>query len=148
MKDTGFKDYENLLKNLQKVEIKVGILADSKNKEGESIADYAIANEYGTDKIPARPFLSSTTDEESEKWQKLIDDGYDKMLGTQKFDMHQHLSKVGEVMTNDIKLKIANNVPPPNAPSTIKRKKSSRTLIDTGAMLQSVNYKIGTKKDV
>lgn len=38
--------------------------------------------------------------------------------------------------------KIQSGVPPPNAPSTIKRKKSSKTLIDSGEMMRHVSHKI------
>ena len=38
--------------------------------------------------------------------------------------------------------KIKSGVPPPNAPSTIKRKKSSTTLIDSGDALGSIDHKI------
>ena len=39
-------------------------------------------------------------------------------------------------------VQIDSNTPPPNAPSTIKRKKSSKTLIDSGKMRQHVDHKI------
>jgi len=39
-------------------------------------------------------------------------------------------------------VQIDSNTPPPNKPSTIKRKKSSKTLIDTGKMRQHVDHKI------
>lgn len=38
--------------------------------------------------------------------------------------------------------KITSNVPPPNAPSTIKRKKSSKTLVDSGEMMRHVDHRI------
>ena len=39
-------------------------------------------------------------------------------------------------------VQIDSNTPPPNAPSTIKRKKSSKTLIDSSEMLKHVDHKI------
>ena len=39
-------------------------------------------------------------------------------------------------------VQIDSNTPPPNKPSTIKRKKSSKTLIDSGKMRQHVDHKI------
>jgi len=38
--------------------------------------------------------------------------------------------------------KIQSGVPPPNAPSTIKQKRSSKTLIDTGEMMRHVDHRI------
>jgi hypothetical protein len=43
---------------------------------------------------------------------------------------------------NAIVKKIASNVPPPNAESTIKQKKSSKTLIDSGEMIGHVTHRI------
>jgi HK97 gp10 family phage protein len=43
---------------------------------------------------------------------------------------------------NAIVKKMLSNVPPPNAESTIKKKKSSKTLIDTGEMLGHVTHRI------
>jgi len=42
---------------------------------------------------------------------------------------------------NAIVKKILSNVPPPNAESTIKAKKSSKTLVDTGEMLGHVTHR-------
>jgi len=39
-------------------------------------------------------------------------------------------------------VQIDSNTPPPNAPSTVKRKKSSKTLIDSSEMLKHVDHKI------
>lgn len=48
------------------------------------------------------------------------------------------LIKIENAITN----KIFSGVPPPNAESTIKKKKSSKTLIDTGEMLEHVTHRI------
>jgi len=52
--------------------------------------------------------------------------------------MERALLKIEAQVVNQID----SNTPPPNAPSTIKRKKSSKTLIDTGKMRQHVDHKI------
>jgi len=50
------------------------------------------------------------------------------------------LSEVGEWMTAKTKAKIRGLKSPPNAASTIKRKKSSNPLIDTGQMINSIQH--------
>lgn len=52
------------------------------------------------------------------------------------------LSRLGILASNDIKREIDATLSPPNSPVTIARKKSSHPLIDTGAMRQSVTYKV------
>ena len=52
------------------------------------------------------------------------------------------LSIVGEVARADIIQSITDLKAPPNAESTIKQKKSTNPLIDTGLMRRSVTYKV------
>ena len=55
---------------------------------------------------------------------------------TQIFDL-----ALGELEKAHI-AKIDSNIPPPNAPSTIKKKKSSHTLIDSGDARNHITHKI------
>lgn len=48
----------------------------------------------------------------------------------------------GVDLRNAITQKIGSNIPLPNAPSTIKAKGSSKTLIDTGAMWSSIDTQV------
>lgn len=52
------------------------------------------------------------------------------------------VKKAGVNLRNEIVKKIHSNIPPPNAPSTIKAKGSSKTLIDTGEMWRSIDTQI------
>ncbi|HOL44375.1 MAG TPA: hypothetical protein PK659_09005 [Methanothrix sp.] len=45
-------------------------------------------------------------------------------------------------LRNEIVKKINSNIPPPNKPSTIKQKGSSKTLVDTGNMINSVDMQL------
>lgn len=54
----------------------------------------------------------------------------------------QLLEEIGMDLENKIRNKILSNVPPANAPSTIKKKKSSHTLVDTGQLLNSVSHRV------
>ncbi|MGI4775350.1 MAG: hypothetical protein ACRYE9_00185 [Janthinobacterium lividum] len=142
--DKGFEKIGKLLKQLNKISLKAGVLSesDSKPKGGESIAEYAYYNEVGTDRIPARPFMSLTADEQKDNWSNLMTKSFDKMLVSGGKDLEVELGRVGERMINDIKETISSNISPVNAPSTIKRKKSSKTLIDTGLLRQSIKWQI------
>ena len=55
-----------------------------------------------------------------------------------KGPMERALLKIEKAVVDEIN----SGVPPPNAPSTIKRKKSSKTLIDSSEMLKHVDHKI------
>ena len=55
------------------------------------------------------------------------------------------LEKIGVFQKGLIQRKIVDGTFEPNAPSTIRKKGSSRPLIDTGRMRQSVNFIIRRK---
>lgn len=108
------------------------------------IAEYATANEYGLNNIPARPFMRNTYQENSGNYQKIIENViYDVLSGD---DVQAGLTKVGMQMQNDIKDNIKNGDWTPNATSTIKKKGSSKPLIDKGKMLSSIHFDIRGKK--
>jgi len=87
--------------------------------------------------IPARPWLVPGVQSGNVEYLKIISDGIadgktpDELLNTLGVVA---VAKVQKYM-NDLKT-------PPNAPSTIAKKGSSNPLIDTGALKQSVTYKV------
>lgn len=142
--DKGFLAIKKALLSLKKKEIKVGIHegAGENAKTGTLIVDYATANEYGTSKIPERSFMRSTYDEKQQEWNKAIEKIVDSVVEGGVGNIEQKISLVGEQVVNDIKEKISSNVPPPLSEATIRRKGSSKTLIDTGIMKTSITYKV------
>lgn len=141
-KDKGFKHFKKAIKNFKGKVLEVGIFADiGKGENGDLIINRALANEYGTSNIPERSFIRSTSDEKNQEWGKSIDKIVDRLL-TEELDVNQYLGLLGKKMVGDIKDKISSNILPPNSPATIKRKGSSKTLIDTGEMRSSIHYKI------
>lgn len=147
--DMGFKALEKRLKEFKKSVIKVGIQGSEAQKvnNGETVVTYAAANEFGTKNagrnknivIPERSFIRSTTDKKN-YWKKEIDRAYNSIIDGKDTALSA-IAKVGIIARDDIKKTITDGVPPPNAESTKKRKKSSHTLIDTGIMRHSVSYK-------
>ena len=57
-------------------------------------------------------------------------------------DLSNLCENIGMKIENRIREKILSNIPPPNAESTKKAKKSSHTLIDTGEMLSMVSHEV------
>jgi len=87
--------------------------------------------------IPERSFMRSTFDENVDKIQRQMSVQY-KLVVEGKRSVYDALLSVGLRHGDDIKRKIRSGINPPNSPRTIAKKKSSKTLIDTGAMLQSI----------
>lgn len=128
--------------------LRVGVMENARNIDtGEPVAPYAAANEFGTSRIPARPFLRSTIDAKGNEWAdylgKAIRDGV---------PLQTALKLTGEKMKSDVKATIAGAMSPANAPSTIRRKLRQEdegggmmhagTLIETGSLLRSIEYEV------
>ena len=127
------KKLQKMLKELAEKEVRVGFQAGKVTEEdGTDICDIAAWNELGTVHIPARPFLRQSVDDNVSK--------INSFLQSKKV-----LKEIGIFQKDLIQEKITEGSFTPNAESTIKKKGSSKPLIDTGRMRQSVNYEIKSK---
>lgn len=113
---------EEIKKNIpKKVIIEAGIINDEEN------AKKALYNEFGTDKIPSRPFIRRGLDN--------IEKELDKKP-----------EQIGSKMVQNIKKAINNSDYPRNAVSTIKKKGFDFPLIDTRDMYNSLTFRV-SKED-
>lgn len=141
---------KNLMKQIKSFNggvVKVGIQNNAGlNEDGESILEYALANEFGTIYIPSRSFIRDTEEEKRASWYKLLQQQLEDLLDDNNPSALRALSIVGLKASDDIKMKITNAKTDPKikplAEATIKAKGSSSPLIDTGAMRNAVRYKI------
>ena len=135
--------YQTIITNLSRLKgtVKVGIMADAgSEKDGASLAEVATYNEFGTQHIPARPFVRQTTDNNRWAWGSMSARLEDRVA--QGMDPHQALEILGNKAEGDMKATIGRGHFAPNAPNTIKQKGSSQPLIDTGRMRNSVSHKV------
>ena len=108
---------------------------DEKVKETENfnLASLAAVLEFGNEHIPSRPFLRQTLAENQEKYTAL----FINLLKNGK-PLEQIYEHIAVIAQGDAQLNIVKGSWTPNAKSTIRRKKSSKPLIDTGKLRQSV----------
>lgn len=137
----GKKYLEELEKLKKKPYVKVGFPAPSFSKPREddalTVGEVAVYNEFGTETIPERSFIRTTFDEKKYQIQDFIDQVVGE-ISDGKYTTEQGLERIGLYGAKLIVEKIRTSVPPPNAPSTIARKGSSNTLVDTGQMVQTL----------
>lgn len=135
--DRGWK---KILKNLKKEDksySKIGIQSNAGENDGVSIAEYAAANEFGTDKIPSRPFMRETYDKNLNKISlKVLSIQNDIYEGRKSFE--SGLKELGQWYEGIVKEAIKSGNWQANAPKTIEKKGSSKPLIDTGTMRNSI----------
>lgn len=139
--DKGWNRIKKELKAANGSYTKIGILTGAGTEEnGTLIVDVAKDNEYGTNKIPARPFMRTSFDESRIETNRIIDKLYSKIFKGEN-TTKQSLDILGLYMTGKIQKKITDIRTPVNSPVTIAIKKSSNPLIDTGTMRRSVTHK-------
>ncbi|MGJ0579085.1 hypothetical protein ACR71G_13550 [Xenorhabdus bovienii] len=136
----------NISKNLN-IKVSAGILAGATNEDGEKIAPYAAANEFGTRNIPARPFIRSTIANKSGEWGQTI--GSLLQGNAQDSDrVESAFNILGMTIVQDIKDTIEQGVSPPNHPTTVAAKtrkglaEPNKTLIDAGGMQGAIAHEI------
>lgn len=133
------KKLNNLISSSNK-RLEVGFFESAKYENGEYVANVAKIQEYGTLKIPARPFFRNAIAKNGAKWLTFMKNQF---TSNQNLDLS--LNQAGELARGDIVASIMQTNNPPNAETTIKAKGSSKPLIDTGFMRASVTFKVVNK---
>ena len=112
---------------------------------GMRAVDVAVGNEYGTDNVPARPFVALSSSDITNQCAPILEQSAAALNNnnTQQYD--QLLDTAGSVAAGIVKQQIIDLRSPPNATSTIARKGSSNPLYNTGLMTQTVTYKVVDK---
>jgi hypothetical protein len=112
---------------------------------GASVLDVVIWNNYGTEDIPARPFLEQSTPEIKKVFAAKAAK-YQKMVNAGQLDPRLFLLQIAKEGEKIVRQRIIDLKEPPNAPRTIKKKGFDDPLIETGFMRDSVTSVIRTKQ--
>lgn len=149
-RDMGMKAVMRLIERTKaaRPNVVIGITGKSGGKPhekaaGMTIVDIGATHEFGAGNVPERSFLRVTVDEHRAKYQKYLANGYRReILEIAKTGAagaeHRALKRLGLMVEGDIKKRIAAGIKPPLHPRTIKKKGSSKPLIDTGALRASI----------
>ena len=166
-RDLGWKEIVRDHKKLDGISINVGLFGDG--EIGRNVAARGAVHEFGvkikvtekmrrflmtigiflkatttTINIPSRPFTRSAFDKGVRKLISFVQKTYGLMVDD-KISPKRFLNQIGIFHTNQIKQSIRGGNWTPLHPATIEQKGSTKPLIDTGTMLNSVKHKI-TKK--
>lgn len=141
------KRYFQELKKLAELEVVVGYQEGQAYDDGASLSEVAAYNEFGSSDTPARPFMKQSFEKRERELQAACNQ---VNISLSNGDTAQHaLNVLGVVAKGMVQEEIGSGDFAPNAPSTVRQKKSDQPLIDTGHMRQSVNYvirKAGTER--
>lgn len=145
VRDNGWDRFKAQLRDLGKAPYtKVGVLGKNDTRPADDLGnvDLAIVLHFGDslNNIPGRPFLAMAWDRYLPQWKAILQRGSAAYLKG-KLTLKQVFDLVGQRASADVRNLILRGagVPPPNSPLTIARKGSSRPLVDTGRLVQSIS---------
>lgn len=128
------------LKGLDGLEGKTGWFETAHYPEGTAVAYVATIQEFGTPRIPARPFMRPAVADHGGEWIEALADGARASLNGGP-PPEAVLEMVTLVAAGNVAEKIT-ALPPLTNAQTIKRKGFATALVDTGQMIQSVTGKV------
>lgn len=120
--------------------VKIGFLEGATYPDGTPVAMIAAIQDYGAPAagIPPRPFFRNMIAEKSRTWAQAISIN----LRNTNYDVDKTLRLVGEGIAGQLRQSIKDTNEPPLKPATIKAKGFDKPLVDTGHMLNSIDYEV------
>jgi hypothetical protein len=118
--------------------LRTGFLENATYPDGTPVALVAAANEFGDpgQNRPPRAFFRIMLAEKAPGWGVK----FGKILKATGYNLDQSLGLMGEMVKGELQQSIRDFVAPELAESTIAAKGFDKPLIDTGHMLNSVDY--------
>ena len=142
---TGGKGIAALLKRLDDGHVNVGILAGTGQHEDSAltVAQIGFWHEFGTVTIPERSFIRSTINGKAKEIKAVSRLQLKKVING-NIDVKKGLGVLGAFTAGLIQERFTSNDWEPNTAQTANRKGSSKPLIDTGQLWQSISYEVKT----
>ena len=139
-----FVAYEKNLQQFKDSVVKAGILAkdgSQNHSEGITVFQIGMIHEFGGPEknIPRRSFIRVPIENNIKEMTKLIENNH-KLVSENAMSAKVALDRIGIKAQNTIKESFRNNDWKPLKRATVKRKGSSRPLIDTGQLIGSISY--------
>lgn len=147
MKISGGDKFEKVLAEIAHkigpaARLRVGFLEGATYPDGKPVGMIAAIQDFGAPGagIPPRPFFRNMIAAKSPEWPAAIAG----LLKQTDYDVARALKLAGEGIAGQLRQSIIDTNTPPLAESTIRRKGFSKPLVDTGHMLNSVDYEVKT----
>lgn len=146
MKITGGKKFERELAKIadqltpgDKPTLKIGFLSNAKYPDGTPVAVVAAVHEFGSKKqnIPPRPFFRTMIAKHKNEWPSLV-----RSALINKSSTREALMLVGQVIKEELQASIRQFSGHALHWRTVRRKGHDKQLIDTGHLLNSVDFEV------
>ena len=132
---------ENISRSVKRgASLKVGFLSGATYPDGKSVAMIAAIQNFGAPSrnIPPRPFFTNMIRRESSGWPDLMQ----AQLKATGYDAKTTMERMGAVLKGQLQLSIRTGPFAPLKPATVARKGFATPLIDTGHMINSVDWQV------
>ena len=141
-RDLGYKKIMKDFRKLDGKSVVAGVLHNAgKEPNGAKLVDVATWNEYGTSRIPSRPFVRLAFEGNRGKLKQLSDNVAADIIARRGYSTG--LNNLGGQMVDDIKNVIGDKSKlAPNAPATIRKKGHDKPLIDKGKLKAGIDSRI------
>jgi hypothetical protein len=153
--DRGFAAMlRRLTRAAQEHELTVGIhevegSEPKKESDGETgpatLAEIASYHEFGLG-VPRRSFIADWADENKARHEEQLRKMAQAIVAGKVDSPETGLARLGALYVGEVQRRIAQGIDPPLAESTIKRKGSSKPLIDTGQLRTAITYYVDGKR--
>lgn len=118
--------------------LRVGFLEGATAPNGDNLALRAYRLEFGTSKMPPRPFFRNMVAAKAGEWP----DGMAYQLKATDYDIKLTLERTGEAIKGQLKESILDLWTPPLSPVTIAKKGFEKPLIEHGDMINAVSWEV------
>lgn len=120
--------------------LRVGFLEGATYPDGTPVAMIGAIHNYGAPRagIPPRPYFTNMIRKKSGEWPKAIA-GLLKATG---YNTERTLELTGQAISGQLRQSIIDTNAPPLSPVTIQRKGFDKPLVETGHMLNSIDYEV------
>ena len=125
--------------------LQVGFPEGATGDDGKPLALRAALNEFGTGKIPPRPFFRTMISEKSPGWPKTVGD----LLKENDYDAVKTLRQAGEGIKRQLQESIINTNDPPLSPVTVMlrgMKSKDSSLVVTGKTVGEAAARVAAGK--
>lgn len=120
--------------------VDIGFLDGATYPDGTSVPMVAAVQEFGSpaNNIPPRPYFRDMIAAKSPEWPEAVGD----LLISNDYDASKTLGQTGAAIKGQLQQSIATFNGVPLSEATIAKKGSSKQLIDTAVMINSVDFEV------
>ncbi|MCM2574566.1 hypothetical protein NAT65_26055 [Achromobacter xylosoxidans] len=150
MATVGLKGGQALVRRLEDIvkklgdggSLRVGFLEGATYPDGTPVALVAAVNEFGRPdrNQPPRPFFRAMIAEKKKDWPRALG----AVAKNNDYDIDKTLGQMGEGIKGQLQESIRQLDSPALSPVTVARKGFAKALVDTGHMMNSVDYEVDT----